>query len=500
MNSSFMNFTSAPSRQKAPSPRPTQRLPYLRELGISAVELMPLADFPGSRNWGYDGVDLFAPARCYGEPDDLRRFVDQAHQLGLSVLLDVVYNHLGPEGNYLSQFSHSYYSETKNTLWGPAINLDGPRSRPVREFFLQNALMWVHEYRIDGFRLDATHHLFDESPRHLLAEISRKVRESVTDRPIHLIAEDPRNLASIVQPETAGGWDFDGVWSDDFHHDLRRYLVGDDEGVFVDFRGSLDDLVTTINRGWLFCGAYSKYRGYHRGSDPSGLDPRRFVFCIQNHDRIGNRAHGERLNHQVDLATYRAVSALLLVCPCTPLLFMGQEWASSAPFLFFTDHPEELAVKVREGRLQEFRHYRTFSDPAQAAAIPDCQAVSTFEACKLSWSEREQEPHAGIERFYRAWLEIRAREPALREHALRSPSRRHPRPRHSLRASFLALRRAAPVPRQTQRVGTGGLERGLARTEFPADLVGARSLHRGTTLRPGASASSSGEQGAFSDL
>ncbi len=394
-----------------------EHLPYLRDLGITAIELMPLADFPGRRNWGYDGVDLFAPARCYGPPDDLRRFVDHAHQLGLAVLLDIVYNHLGPEGNYLSRFSRSYYSETKHTLWGPAINLDGPRSRPVREFLIENALQWVHEYHFDGFRLDATHHLFDDSPRHLLAELSSKVRASVPDRPIHLIAEDPRNLASIVQPESSGGWGFDGVWSDDFHHNLRRYLVGDDEGVFVDFRGSLDDLATTINRGWLFQGAYSQYRGYHRGTDPSGLDPRRFIFCIQNHDRIGNRAQGERLHHQIDLATYRAVSALLLVCPCTPLLFMGQEWAASTPFLYFTDHPEALGEKVRVGRQQEFRHYRAFSDPARSALIPDCQAESTFRACKLLWPEREQEPHISIERFYRAWLGLRTTEPALREHS-----------------------------------------------------------------------------------
>lgn len=393
-----------------------ERLSRLQDLGISAIELMPVADFPGRRNWGYDGVNLFAPARCYGEPDDLRRLVDRAHRLGFAVLLDVVYNHLGPEGNYLAQFSESYYSEEKRTLWGPAINLDGEKSGPVRRYLVENAQMWVHEYHFDGFRLDATHHLFDESPRHLLAELSGAVRASVPERPIHLIAEDPRNLASIVQPEEEGGWGFDGVWSDDFHHELRRYLVGDDEGVFEDFRGALEDLARTINRGWLFCGAYSRYRGYDRGTDPEGIDPRRFVFCIQNHDRIGNRALGERLNHQVDGATYRAASALLLVCPQTPLLFMGQEWGATTPFLFFTDHPEELARQVREGRRREFRHYRAFSDPKSAEAIPDCQAESTFWACQLRWEEAEEESHVSMRRFYRAWLECRTEQKALREH------------------------------------------------------------------------------------
>ncbi len=251
----------------------TRRLTELADLGVTAIELMPVADFPGERNWGYDGVDLFAPARCYGTPEDLRRLVDAAHRLGMAVLLDVVYNHLGPDGNYLAQFSADYFSSVHRTPWGPAVNLDGPRSEFVRAFFIENAIHWLREYHLDGLRLDATHRLFDDSPVHFLAELTAVVRDAVRDRTIHLIAEDMRNLATMVRPAAEGGWGLDGIWSDDFHHELRRYLAGDSEGAFRDFRGILADLVQTINRGWLFCGAYSIHRGCLRGSDPSGLAP-----------------------------------------------------------------------------------------------------------------------------------------------------------------------------------------------------------------------------------
>lgn len=391
----------------------TRRLSRLAELGVTAVELMPVADFPGCRNWGYDGVDLFAPARCYGRPDDLRRLVNEAHRLGLAVLLDVVYNHLGPDGNYLVKFSPGYFSTRHKTPWGPAINLDGELSTMVRAFFFENALHWLHEYHMDGLRLDATHYLFDESPRTFLAELVTRVRESIKNRAVYLFAEDPRNLAAMIRRESEGGWGLDGLWSDDFHHELRRYLVGDFEGAFRDFRGSVADLVRTINRGWLYCGEYSIHRGYCRGTDPTGLEPRRFIFSFQNHDRIGNRAMGERLNHQVDPPAYRAVTALLLSIPATPLLFMGQEWAASSPFLFFTDHRAELGQLVKEGRRYEFRHYAAFTNPALLEGIPDIQSEQTFLACKIDWGEREQEPHASTLRLYQALLRLRRTEPAL---------------------------------------------------------------------------------------
>jgi maltooligosyltrehalose trehalohydrolase len=392
----------------------TRRLPELAELGVTAIELLPVADFPGWRGWGYDGVDLFAPTRCYGRPEDLRRLVDEAHRLGLAVILDVVYNHFGPDGNYLAQFTADYFSSRHRTPWGPAINLDGEHSPVVRAFLIENALYWLHEFHMDGLRLDATHYLYDDGPRVFLAELTATIRESIPVRPVHLIAEDPRNLAAMIQAESEGGWGLDGLWSDDFHHELRRYLVGDFEGVFQDFQGTTDGVARAINRGWLFCGEYSSFRGYHRGTDPTGLGPRAFVFFIQNHDRIGNRALGERLNHQVDLPTYRAATALLLCTAATPLLFMGQEWAASAPFLFFTDHNAELGRLVKEGRRREFGDYAAFADPAQLARIPDIQAEETFLACKLDWSERNREPHASTLHLYRALLELRRTEPALR--------------------------------------------------------------------------------------
>ena len=392
----------------------TRRLAQLVELGVTAIELLPVADFPGSRGWGYDGVDLFAPARCYGRPEDLRRLVDEAHRLGLAVLLDVVYNHFGPDGNYLAQFTADYFSARHRTPWGPAINLDGEHSAMVRAFLIENALSWLHEYHMDGLRLDATHYLFDDSPRAFLAELAATVRASIRDRAVHLMAEDPRNLAAMIRAESEGGWGLDALWSDDFHHELRRYLVGDFEGVFKDFQGTVAGVARAINRGWLFCGEFSSFRGYHRGTDPTGLGPRGFVFFIQNHDRIGNRALGERLNHQVDLPTYRAATALLLCTAATPLLFMGQEWAATAPFLFFTDHNEELGRLVKEGRRHEFRDYAAFADPAQLEKIPDIQAESTFLACKIDWSERDREPHTSTLRLYQALLKLRRTEPALR--------------------------------------------------------------------------------------
>lgn len=392
----------------------TGRLPWLVELGVTAIELMPVADFAGSRSWGYDGVDLFAPARCYGTPDDLRRLVDEAHRVGLAVILDVVYNHFGPVGNYAPAFSPYYLSTTHQSAWAACVNLDGEQCAMVREFFIENALHWVHEYHVDGLRLDATHELHDESSRHFLAELSSRVRASAPEREIVLIAEDERNLAKMVRPESAGGWGLDSVWADDFHHQIRRFLAGDHEGYYRDYRGSIRDLAETLNQGWYYRGQPSIHLGKPRGTDPQGLAPRSFVICLQNHDQIGNRAFGDRLNPAIDLAAFRAASALLLTAPATPLLFMGQEWAATTPFLYFTDHEEDLGKLVTEGRRQEFRHFLAFVDPEARERIPDPQAVSTFEASRLDWSELERPPHASILRLYQALLSLRRREPALR--------------------------------------------------------------------------------------
>jgi maltooligosyltrehalose trehalohydrolase len=395
------------------------RLPLLQSLGVTALELMPVADFPGGRNWGYDVAAFFAPARCYGSPDDLRHLVDRAHNLGLAVFLDVVYNHFGPDGAYHRAYSPNYVSASHKSPWGDGLNFDGPMSSAVRDYFIENAVRWVVEYHLDGLRLDATHAIADDSPRHILASVSSSVRAAVAEsgRIVHLISEDVRNLNSIVKPESGGGWGLDGVWSDDFHHQVRRALAGDQDGYYRDFAGTAPAIAETARKGWFYCGQDSAYFENPRGSDPAGVDYSKFVFFIQNHDQVGNRASGDRLHHTVDLPAYRAAAALLLLLPETPLVFMGQEWAATAPFLFFTDHNEELGKRVTEGRRQEFRKFERFADPEACKSIPDPQAVETFEASRLDWDERRREPHLSTLRFFSQLLHIRRNEPALRSSA-----------------------------------------------------------------------------------
>ncbi len=384
----------------------TRKLEFLRDLGVTAVEIMPIADFAGTRNWGYDGVDLFAPCHRYGRPDDLRCLVDEAHRLGLGVFLDVVYNHFGPVGNYALEFSPHYLS-TRECDWAACVNLDGPNSEFVVEFFLENALHWVHEYHIDGLRLDATHALHDSKPVHFLERLARRVHEATPSRPTLVIAEDHRNLDTMIRPAWAGGWNLDGVWADDFHHQVRRLVAGDNEGYYRDYSGETPDLAETINQGWYYTGQDSIHLAEPRGTDPVGLPALKFVITLQNHDQIGNRAFGDRLNQAIDPASYRSASALLLICPHTPLLFMGQEWAADTPFLYFTDHAEDLGRVVTEGRRREFRHFLAFVAPESREAIPDPQAPSTFEDSRLDWAQAGREPHASTLRLYRRLLALR---------------------------------------------------------------------------------------------
>ena len=390
------------------------RLDDLVSLGVTVLEVMPVAQFPGERNWGYDGVYWFAPADAYGGPEGFRRLVDSAHSRGLAVLLDVVYNHLGPEGNYLPAVTGGrIFTEKHHTPWGAAINYDDTGSQAVREIVIDNALHWVQEYHVDGLRLDATHAIIDTGPRHILTEISERVRSAV-NRPIVLIAEDERNERRVVLPPAEGGLGLDGVWADDFHHQVRRRTAGDNEGYFSAYGGTTRDLVETLRKGWFYEGEFYPPKKEHRGTAASDLPPTAFVHCIQNHDQVGNRACGERLNHQIDLGVYRAVSALLVLSPYTPLLWMGQEWASSSPFLYFTDHPEELGRLVTQGRREEFKGFSAFSDPEVRSRIPDPQAPQTFDQSKLRWDERDQMPHAGVLQLYRELIRLRRTEPALR--------------------------------------------------------------------------------------
>lgn len=377
------------------------RLGELVRLGVTAVEIMPIAEFAGARNWGYDGVALFAPESSYGGPAGFQRLVDAAHRHGLGLILDVVYNHLGPEGNYLPAITGGrFFTSRHRTPWGDAIDYDGPGSGPVRDFVLQNALMWALQYRVDGLRLDATHAILDDSPTHLLREVAGRLHALEPRRIV--IAEDERAEPRLVRPVEQGGYELDAVWADDLHHQLRRLTAGDREGYFARYGGTVDQVVATLRQGW-----WREPRG-------AELPPRAFVHCIQNHDQVGNRAMGDRLTPSLPLPVYRALSALLLLSPYTPLLWMGQEWAASTPFQYFTDHPEELGRLVTEGRRREFRHFTAFSDAGARERIPDPQAEATFLRSKLRWDETGRMPHRGVRDLYTELLSLRRREPALR--------------------------------------------------------------------------------------
>jgi maltooligosyltrehalose trehalohydrolase len=375
-----------------------QRLSYLRDLGITAIELMPLAEFPGRWNWGYDPAAQWAPSCAYGRPEDLRRLVDEAHQHGLAVFLDVVYNHLGPDGAYVAAYQ-PIFTSAHHTPWGQAINLDGENAQGVRAFLLANALHWLSEYHFDGLRLDATYALIDDSPTHFLAELAERVRALPGARR-HLVAEDhPSHLDPLLRPREEGGRGLDGVWADDFHHIVRRIVAGDNHGYYRGYPATTAALAETITRGWYPAGPHVKNPERVGPRDPDWAHLEQFVFCLQNHDQVGNRAQGDRLHHKIGLDIYRALSALLLYLPELPLLFMGQEFAASAPFQYFTDHNQELGQKVREGRQREFAAFPDFT-----GEVPDPQAQATFNRSKLDWAEIEKPPHHGILALYRDLL------------------------------------------------------------------------------------------------
>ncbi|WP_321472785.1 malto-oligosyltrehalose trehalohydrolase [uncultured Paludibaculum sp.] len=385
------------------------RLPELAELGVSAIELMPLSDCPGRRNWGYDGVAIYAPNHNYGRPEDLRALVDRAHGAGLAVYLDVVYNHFGPDGAYQRLFHSGFYAQRVQTPWGDGLNFDEVHSETARAFFIQNALHWLEEYHVDGFRLDATHAIQDTSPIHFLAELSATLHRRAAElgRQVLVIAEDERNLNTLIESPEHGGFGLDAVWADDFHHEVRSALAGDRHGYYADYSGSPADVARTLSRGWFYEGQPSIRHKAPRGTPTGALRRDRFIICIQNHDQIGNRARGERLNHQIAPECFRAASALLLLAPETPLLFMGQEWAATAPFQFFTDHNDQLGPLVSEGRRREFAHFPEFSDEATRATIPDPQAEATFVRSKLDWDERAQPGHQAMLLWYQRLIALR---------------------------------------------------------------------------------------------
>ena len=385
------------------------RLDHLVALGVTHVEIMPVAQFPGARGWGYDGVDLYAPQNTYGGPDGLKRLVDACHARGLAALLDVVYNHLGPSGNYLSRFG-PYFTDEYKTPWGMAINLDGAGSDEVRRFLCDNALMWLRDYHFDGLRLDAIHALYDRSATHLLEQMASEVAalEAQTGRHFALIAESDLNDPRIVRSREAGGFGLAAQWSDDFHHALHAALTGERDGYYADF-GALADVAHAWRHAYVYEGRYSVARERRHGRPTVGLPAGRFVVFSQNHDHIGNRALGERTAALLSPGRLRIAAALVCLAPFIPLLFQGEGWGASAPFLYFTDHQDaDLGQAVREGRRREFAAFGW--DPDR---IPDPQAPETFARSKLDWRELEQEPHASLFAWYRALLRLRRETPAL---------------------------------------------------------------------------------------
>ncbi len=384
-------------------------LDELADLGVTAIELLPVAQFPGNRNWGYDGVGLYAVQESYGGPDGLRRLVDACHQRGIAVILDVVYNHLGPEGNYLRDFG-PYFTDHYQTPWGDAINFDGPGSDHVRHFFLENARYWLRDYHLDGFRFDAVHAIYDVSAVHFLEELATTIHDEAEDRrlPAVVIAESDLNDPQVIRPPELGGYGHDAQWADDFHHSLHALLTGERDGYYVDY-GRVHHLARAMRNGYMFTGQYSRFRDRAHGRWHGIRDGRRFVVCSQNHDQVGNRATGDRLTANLDFEQLKLVAGVTLLSPFVPMLFQGEEYAEPNPFQYFVSHGDPDLVKaVQEGRAREFKAFNW------SAEVPDPQAESTFRHSKLNHHLKTTEPHASIAGWYRELLRIRRELPALR--------------------------------------------------------------------------------------
>jgi maltooligosyltrehalose trehalohydrolase len=384
-------------------------LDALVDLGVTAIELMPIADFPGQRNWGYDGVLLFAPDSSYGRPNELKALIDAAHAKGLMVFLDVVYNHFGPDGNYLPAYAPIF--KDQHTPWGAAINYDADDSNIVREFIVANAAYWIEEYHFDGLRLDAIHAIVDKSHKHLLELIAQTVRKTAAGRHIHLIIENEDNQASWLKPEADGrALLYTAQWNDDIHHVLHTAATGETSGYYVEYADDTKKLGRALAEGFAFQGELMAYRGTTRGEPSTHLPPTAFVAFIQNHDQIGNRAFGERLTTIAPCEAIRAIAAIYLLSPQIPMIFMGEEWAAPQPFPFFCDFTGALSDAVREGRRAEFAKFPEFQDPAQRERIPDPTSDDTFLSAKLKWQDMDKGIHAEWRAFYKSLLRVRQAE------------------------------------------------------------------------------------------
>jgi maltooligosyltrehalose trehalohydrolase len=381
------------------------RLEHLVQLGVDAVEVMPIAEFPGRRGWGYDGVDLYAPHHGYGGPDGFVRFVDACHSQGLGVVLDVVYNHLGPDGNYLAEFG-PYFSSRHQTNWGDAVNFDGPGSDEVRRFVIDNALMWLDAFHVDGLRLDAVHAFIDDSAQHILEQLAVEVDALAArlGRSLFLVAESDRNDPRLVRSRDAGGFGLDGFWADEWHHALHAVLTGETDGYYEDF-GSLSFLAKAVRQAWVYDGTWSPHRQRHHGGSPAGLAGHRFTVFDQNHDQVGNRAAGERIGAITSPGRLKIAAALLLTSPFTPMLFQGEEWGATTPFQYFTDHDDpQLSRAVSEGRRREFERFGWAPED-----VPDPQSPDTWARSQLNWRELDQPEHREVLDWYRKLMVLRRR-------------------------------------------------------------------------------------------
>jgi maltooligosyltrehalose trehalohydrolase len=390
----------------------TEQLQELAAVGITVLEVMPVADFPGRFGWGYDGVNMFAPTRLYGSPDDFRRFVDRAHSLGMGVILDVVYNHIGPDGNYLKEFSQAYFTDRHKNEWGEALNFDGPDAGAVREFFTGNAGYWIREFHLDGLRLDATQQIFDSSSEHILTAVGRGVRAAAGGRKTIIVAENETQESKLARNVAQGGYGLDGMWNDDFHHSAVVAMTGKNPAYYSDFLGNSQEFISAIKWGFLFQGQRYSWQKKRRGTPSFDLRPEQLVTFLENHDQVANSGKGLRTHLLTSPGRYKALTALLLLAPGTPMLFQGQEFAASAPFLFFADHNPELARLVAKGRKEFLTQFPSLALPASQATLPDPHDPRTFEACRLNFNEREL--HREIYQLYKDLLRLRRSDPAFR--------------------------------------------------------------------------------------
>ncbi|MGN6507697.1 MAG: malto-oligosyltrehalose trehalohydrolase [Tepidisphaeraceae bacterium] len=392
----------------------TDKLPLLKELGVTCLEIMPLSEVRGTHNWGYDGVGRFAPTRNYGTPDDLRRFIDRAHALGIAVILDVVYNHLGPDGNYLPAFTDTIFSDKHKTDWGEAINFDGEGSAGVRQFFIASAVQWIRDYHFDGFRFDATQNIYDDSKPHILAEISDAVRATAKGRRLYLVAENEPQDTNIARPTAKGGFGFDALWNDDWHHSAMVALTGRSEAYYSDYEGRPQEFISAAKWGYLFQGQFYHWQKKRRGGRAYDLAPWAFVTYLQNHDQIANYGRGHRVHYLASPTLLRAMTVLQLLGPQSPLLFQGQEWGASSDFNYFSDMSQELHDSIKQGRKNELSQFVSIKDPALIATLPDPSAMDTFTQSKLDWSERLKPHHREALAFHTELLRVRREDPVLK--------------------------------------------------------------------------------------